>query len=374
MKPLSATSLLKELVAIPSVNPDGDPGTPHVGEQAMAEHVGSILKKIGADVRLMPVLPGRPNVLGVFPAARKPKRRILLAPHLDTVSVAGMIIDPFKPVLKNGKLYGRGASDTKGPMASMLAALSSFYSSGAAKDLDTEVSFIGLMGEEAGQQGAKAWAEKGPRYDLVIAGEPTKNKIVHAHKGSAWIRLFTEGKACHASQPHRGKNAITAMAAALVQLQEKLPSAFTAIRHPALASPTFSVGLIQGGSKTNIVPDACSVTIDVRLVPPMTSAAVVKLFHAALKGHKVRIEVPKVAPPLDTDPDDEMIRRILPATAGLDVAPWFCDACVFAQKGMAAVALGPGSITEAHTNDEFIRVKDLEGGTAMFRRLLERLR
>jgi acetylornithine deacetylase/succinyl-diaminopimelate desuccinylase-like protein len=284
-----------------------------------------------------------------------------------------MSIDPFKPVVKNGRLYGRGASDTKGPMASMLAALAAFYGSGKARALETEVSFIGLVGEEAGQQGAKHWAENGPRYDLVVAGEPTQNKIVHAHKGSAWIRLHTAGKACHASQPHLGKNAIDAMAAALVQLRERLPSAFAAIRHPALGPPTFSVGLIQGGSKTNIVPDACTVTVDVRLVPPMTSASVVRLFRAALKGHQVRIEVPKAAPPLDTDPKNGVLRRILPATAGLDVAPWFCDACVFAQKGMAAVALGPGSIAEAHTKDEFIRVKDLEEGTAMFRRVLERL-
>src|SRR5262249_45248850 len=121
--PRTVVELLQELIRIPSVNPHGDPGTDGVGEARMAEYLAEFLGSIGAPAELREVLPGRPNVVARWPADRPGKPRILFAPHTDTVSVGGMSIDPFSGELRDGKIWGRGASDTKGPMASMLWAL-----------------------------------------------------------------------------------------------------------------------------------------------------------------------------------------------------------------------------------------------------------
>lgn len=119
----SVVRLLKDLVAIPSVNPAGNPGTEHIGEGNLAKFVGDYLQRAGAEISYQVVEKDRPNVLARFPGPNKKARRIVFAPHLDTVSVLGMTIPPFDPVIRSGKLYGREASDTKGPMAAMLVAL-----------------------------------------------------------------------------------------------------------------------------------------------------------------------------------------------------------------------------------------------------------
>ena len=131
--------------------------------------MGEFLKGCGAEVELRTVAPGRPNVIGRFPGGEG-KRRVILAPHLDTVSVAGMTIDPFGGELRDGKIWGRGASDTKGPMAAMLWSLREL--SGRMAGLGHEVWFVGLMGEEAGQEGARAFVKE-ERADFALIAEPT---------------------------------------------------------------------------------------------------------------------------------------------------------------------------------------------------------
>ena len=177
MKALSPVALLGELTRIPSVNPEGEPGVDEPGEARLAGYLEKLLNDLGAEVWLREVLPGRPNVVARFPSDRAGKPRLLLAPHTDTVSVAGMTIDPFGGDVSEGKVWGRGASDTKGPMASMLCALSRLGEE--IPKLGYEIWFAGLMGEESGQHGAKALASE-ENFDFVIAGEPTDLKTVHA--------------------------------------------------------------------------------------------------------------------------------------------------------------------------------------------------
>src|ERR1700743_965570 len=118
----NVVELLQDLVAIPSVNPQGNPGTDHTGEQAIAEYVADFLRQLGAEVTLDPIEPGRPNVVATFTPAQS-VAHLAFAPHLDTVSVAGMTVSPFDPVVRDGKLFGRGSTDTKGPMAAALWAV-----------------------------------------------------------------------------------------------------------------------------------------------------------------------------------------------------------------------------------------------------------
>jgi acetylornithine deacetylase/succinyl-diaminopimelate desuccinylase-like protein len=228
----SVTELLQALIRIPSVNPAGNPGIEQTGEQQCAEFVGEFLRDLGAHVELRQVLPGRPNVVGRFPSDRPGKPRILFAPHTDTVSVAGMTIDPFSGELREGKIWGRGASDTKGPMASMLWALKK--SIDIIPTLRHEIWFAGLAGEEAGQHGAHALAKEEP-FDFVIAGEPTDMQVVYTHKGCTNLRLVTRGKAVHSSHPEAGDNAIYKMAEVIRLIRDKLVPEMRRHKHPVLA-------------------------------------------------------------------------------------------------------------------------------------------
>jgi acetylornithine deacetylase/succinyl-diaminopimelate desuccinylase-like protein len=196
--PRTVVELLQDLVRIPSVNPHGEPGTAGVGEAKIAAYLAEFLRGIGAEVEVREVLPDRPNVVARWPGDRPGKPRVLFAPHTDTVSVGGMSIDPFSAEIRDGRLWGRGASDTKGPMASMLWALKEAREK--LPGLAHEIWFAGLMSEEADQHGSRALAAQ-ERFDFVIAAEPTNLEVVHTHKGSAFFNLRTGGLAGHASRP-----------------------------------------------------------------------------------------------------------------------------------------------------------------------------
>lgn len=367
----SVVNLCSKLVQIPSVNPAGSPGTEHVGEAACAQYVGDFLSSIGAHVDLVEVLPGRPNVIGRFPSDREGKPRLLLAPHTDTVSVSGMTIDSFGGVLHDGRLWGRGASDTKGPMASMLWALKTM-----AEKLPTlgyEIWFAGLAGEEAGQHGAHALA-KAERFDFVIAGEPTKLQTVYTHKGCTNLRLTTRGTAVHSSRPEQGENAIYKMSEVVRLIRHKLVPEMRRYQHPVLGHSTISVGTISGGTKTNIVPDLCEATVDIRTVPSQNSPEFINLLKERLMVACADLEIAAGhSPPLLTNPDHAVIRLLGSLGSKCTSAPWFCDAAVFARDGTPAIALGPGSIEQAHTKDEWIETADLEEGAEFFAKFLTSL-
>lgn len=363
-----AVDIASALIRIPSVNPDGgDPGTDQTGEAACASWVADFLRGCGADVSLRKVLPGRPNVVGRFPSRRAAGRRILLAPHLDTVSVAGMTIDPFSGDVKDGNLLGRGASDTKGTAAAMLWALRE------ARDIlaesPYEIWFAGLVGEEAGQFGAKALAAE-EKFDFVMAGEPTSLNVVYTHKGSCWLQLRTRGRAVHASQPEAGENAIYQMMQVIECLRQEGIPRLAASSNPVLGTSTLSVGTIRGGSKVNIVPDFCEAAVDIRIIPGVDPEFITDLLRQRVPNIEIDL---KRSEPLYTNPSHPVISILQSLGADLVGAPWFCDAAVFASHGCPSVAIGPGSIAQAHTADEFIRVADLEAGAEFFLRFLKSL-
>lgn len=367
MHPHSVADLLQELVRIPSVNPQGSPGVERPGEQACAEYVAGFLKECGAETELREVAPGRPNVLGRFPTDRTGKKRVILAPHLDTVSVGGMVIDPFGGELRDGKIWGRGATDTKGPMAAMLWSLREMRE--RIPRLGHEIWFAGLMGEEAGQEGARAFVKQ-ERADFALIGEPTGRDVVYTHKGAFWLKLRTKGRAVHASAPDRGENAIYKMADVLRCIRDEIAPGLAWKSHPVLGSPTISAGTIRGGTKTNIVPDFCELEVDARTIPGQEVSEIVALLEKASPGLELTVWESAA---LDTDPGHPLIQLLLKNGSMLAGAPWFCDAAVFAEAGIPAVAAGPGFIAQAHTNDEWIGVAELELGVEFYRRFLEAL-
>jgi acetylornithine deacetylase/succinyl-diaminopimelate desuccinylase-like protein len=364
---MKTAALLSELIKIPSVNPDGEPGTSRVGEEPVACFVRSFLETCGATTEMRDVLPGRPNVLARFPSDRPGKPKLLLAPHTDTVSVLGMTIEPFSGEIRDGKVWGRGASDTKGSMASMLQALQDLQEE--IPSLPYEIWFAGLMGEEAGLHGSKALSAQ-ETFDFVIVGEPTEMKAVHAHKGATWIQITTSGRSAHASIPETGINAIDAALGVIATLKSQFAIRAAANPDPLLGVSTLSVGTIHGGSKTNIVPNRCEVSIDTRIAPGLD-------IHGLIAD--IRAEFPEVgfeyfySPPLLTDPKHPLLQKMQTLGIPTTTAPWFCDAAPFGEKGIPAIALGPGSIAQAHTADEWISLTDLEAGTEGFKTILRNL-
>jgi len=235
--------------------------------------------------------------------------------------------------------------------------------------LPYEIWFAGLMSEEAGQLGAKALAER-EKFDFVLAGEPTGLDVVHTHKGSAWMTLRTRGVAVHASRPDAGKNAIYRMCEAIACLREDVAPQLASLSDPVLGSPTMSVGTIAGGSKINIVPDICEACVDLRTIPGQDPELVQSLLRKRIPEIEISM---KGSLPLHTDATHPLVRKLASCGAKPVGAPWFCDAAVFAAKGCPSVAIGPGSIAQAHTADEFIALEDLEKGASFFLRFLESL-
>ncbi len=379
--PQSVVELTQALVRIPSVNPDGEAGTEHTGERACAEFVGEFLTACGAKVVLEEVLPGRPNVIGRFATNPSPngtpKPRIVFAPHTDTVGVVGMIVDPFGGEVREGKIWGRGACDTKGPMAAMLWALWELREEIA--DLPVEVHFAGFMSEETAQHGSRHFAKHhGVDYAFAVIAEPTNLQTVFKHKGCLWADVETFGLAVHGSRPEMGPNAIIQMAKLIKALDADFRKQLTdAGEDEWLGKTTLSLGMIKGGSRPNITADHCQLTVDIRFNPAIAKQGgpLGQLETFVIANDATAKVTPRgeTSPCLDTPAENPYVQSLVKAGAPLTGAPWFCDAAFLAEGGVPAVAIGPGSIAQAHTVDEWIEISELERGAEFFKAWLRGL-
>jgi len=371
-----AEKLLCDLIALPSVNPAFlAPGDVRAGEQRVAHFLADIAERAGLDIELREVFQQRHNFLACLTSRKRPKQRILLAPHLDTVNGTD---EQFTPRKKNGRLYGRGACDTKGSVAAMFGAVCDLSRTGR-RPAETEIVFAGLVDEEDAQRGSRALAANRFPADLALVGEPTRLRVVTAHKGSLWLRLETRGRSAHGSRPELGRNAIHSMARIVSLFETEYAAQLKRRRHPVLGRATVSVGVIAGGTQANIVPDRCSISVDRRTLPGETEASVRREITALLRSHGLRAicDDGKQAPclPLESDPKLPLIAQLLrqfhqSKPAGVD---YFCDAAVLAQGGIPSVAFGPGDIAQAHTADEWISIAELERSRRMLVRYLRSL-
>jgi succinyl-diaminopimelate desuccinylase len=372
-----ASRLLEELIALPSVNPAFLPEHhPHAGEGRVAEFLASVAAGARLEVEFQKVLPHRPNLLVRLLPKTKPSQRILLAPHLDTVNVASEA--QLTPRKKGGRLYGRGACDTKGSVAAMMAALCELVQS-KQRPSKTEVVFAGFIDEEHAQSGSRAVVKNGFKADLAIVGEPTRLQVVTAHKGSLWLQIETRGKAAHGANPHLGRNAVHTMARVVDWLETDYAARLNRRQHPLLGHATVSVGSICGGSQPNIVPDRCVISVDRRTLPGETEAAVCREMGALLRQQNLLAKVTgqTLAPcvPLETNAKLPFVRQFLQSVGqrrpvGVN---FFCDAAVLGHGGIPSVVFGPGDISQAHTADEWISLASLERGQEMLLNFLKTL-
>lgn len=372
------TKLLRELIALPSVNPAFIPaGDPRAGEKNVADFLASVAASGGLDVDFQEVLPGRSNLIARLLPTGKVRQRIVLAPHMDTVGVVSD--EQFDPQLKNGRLYGRGACDTKGSVAVFLSALLNLAAA-KKRPASTEIVLIALVDEENGQAGSRFVAKSGFKADLAIVGEPTRLQMVTAHKGDLWLQLETRGKAAHGSRPELGKNAIHVMAKIVDLLETDYAKQLRKRRHPLLRHATINVGTISGGRQPNIVPDRCAIHIDRRTIPGENDASVKREILQFIRRHGlsatlVDTKQEETAPPMETSIRLPLVQELLRCAgqkkaAGVD---YFTDAGVLAAAGIPSVVFGPGDIAQAHTADEWVTVSQLERGTKLLGRFLHTL-
>jgi acetylornithine deacetylase/succinyl-diaminopimelate desuccinylase-like protein len=368
--------LLRELIALPSVNPAFlPPGDTRAGERRVAEYLAAIAARASLDVDLHKVLPGRSNFIARLTPSGRVSQRIVLAPHMDTVPAASE--DQFIPRRENDRLFGRGSCDTKGSIAAMLTAMMQLATA-KARPKNTEILFVGLIDEENAQAGSRAFAASGFKADLAIVGEPTRNQIVTAHKGSLWLQLETKGKAAHGARPELGRNAVHEMSRIVDLLQTDYAKMLRGRKHRLLGHPTISVGSINGGSQPNIVPAKCTATADRRLLPGETHTSVYNEIHALFRKHGIHASVgcaKNPGLPMEANLRLPLVQQFLRSACqtkpvGVD---YFCDASVLAHGGIPSVVFGPGDIAQAHTSNEWISVRSVEQATATLLKFLQSL-
>ena len=372
-----AEKLLRELIALPSANPAFVPSNDATaGEQRVADFLAAVAARDGLAIEFQKVFPGRSNLIARLSPSGRVSRRVLLAPHLDTVPAAHA--RQLLPRTKNGRLFGRGACDTKGSVAAMLTALLEIAKS-KQRPRETEIIFAGLVDEENAQGGSRALVESGLKADLAVVGEPTRLQVVTAHKGSLWLELKTRGKAAHGATPQLGRNAVFEMARIVDVLETDYSAELRKRRHALLGHGTVSVGTIRGGTQPNIVPDSCAITIERRTLPGETEAGVRREIRTFLAKRKLKATMDggRIAPclPLETNPNLPFVRSFLRSVGQRQPAGvhFFCDAAVLSRTGIPSVVFGPGDVAQAHTADEWISLASLERAKEMLVRFFRTL-
>jgi acetylornithine deacetylase/succinyl-diaminopimelate desuccinylase-like protein len=394
---LPVIDLLQKLLAIPSVNPVfGAPQSDWVGEGRLTDFLQDWAIRQGWKWLRQEVYPGRENLIAVVGNSLAGGKPITLwEVHQDTVGVAGMQIDPFAGIEKEGRIYGRGACDVKGSMAAMLTALSE------ASDRQGTILIAFTVNEECGFSGAKALGRLWDKNETevtrgtltidelrslkphrAIVAEPTDLKVVVTHKGIVRWRCHTRGRAAHSSQPQHGKNAIYAMTDVISSIRQFDREVLTNRGKDCLCGrPTVSVNTIQGGTGANVVPDHAVIDIDYRMMPgEVPNEAQAELIDYIASKISAEAQFEHEPPWNQSRGMQEGSNRIwaeqvaqLAGSEGQAAetvgVPYGTDAWVFASHGIPTVVIGPGSITQAHTEDEWISIAELERGVEIYRRL-----
>lgn len=360
--------LTKKLIEIPSENPIGS-------EKECALFVRDWLTAAGASVFEAEVYPERKNIVATVKGKGSRPPLIILA-HMDTVPAGeGWDVEPFAGVIKDNKLFGRGATDMKGGLAAAMMAMKNIIKSGY--QLQGDFILCATVDEEGPKMGGGMhFAESGLITEdaMVIATEPTRNKLCLAQKGVMWYRIDVEGKMSHAGNAQLGADANHALAWIINELKQRVVS--MGYQHPLLGDPTITVGKMVGGIKTNVVPNHAYAEIDFRLVPPITCKKANELLSEvcqevsnAVAGTKAKVEnLGLQRPPIEVKEGSPVVQalqkgHLIATGSNLEVEgfPAYTDAGVaFLITGnKQCVLFGPGDLDIAHTVNEYVSIEDL---------------
>lgn len=323
----------------------------------------------------------RPNIIATWGSGEP---SLILNGHTDTVSVGNpddWHQDPFGGKIVNGRMYGRGAADAKGPLAAMIAAYET-----ASEQLVPGHGRLVLMAvamEETLGAGTEAAVRSGVRAQAAVVGEPTDMEVLTAHKGVYRANIATHGRAAHASRPMEGSNAIVAMSGVIDAL-EALSARVRSRSDPLVGTASLAITLIRGGIARNVIPPTCTISIDRRFLPHenpdevRTEIAGTVAATQAQHGNEVSIESVSIAEAAKTPPNEPIVAAALSAreaVLGSASEPKGFPACcdmwhLRNQGGIPTVILGPGSLSEAHAVDESIPVADVERATDVYLRII----
>ncbi len=362
---------LADLIRINSINAfyDGEPG-----EAVIARYVERFFQERGIETWRQHVLDAndtteaRSNVIARIPG-RNSSRRIVLEAHMDTVSIQGMSIPPFLPNVSDGRMFGRGACDTKAGLAAMMHVLANLKRRPIQPPCD--VILAAVVDEEYSFRGVIKLCEE-LKADAAIVAEPTDLRLAIASKGVLRWRILTTGKAAHSSKAHLGTNAIYHMARVVLAI-ERDHAALARFPHPLLGPASCNVGKIAGGVQVNFVPDGCVIEIDRRLLPSETVPSVWQHYQQLLDEMKAQVpelEVTMEAPMLIddawmVDPSSAIVvvaRTILQDLGWNDEpigVPFGSDASKLGRSGVPTIIFGPGSIDQAHAAVEYIELNQV---------------
>ena len=371
--------LLRDLVALPSVNPMGRSIDKELAfEHRVTDYLQGVFHDLGLGYERRAVAPRRDNIIAHFPGNPE-KRGILLEVHQDTVPTDNMTIPPFEGRIENRRLYGRGACDVKGGMAAMLHVMQRL-----ARERPPQAAPVWLactVDEEHTFLGVQEYMKKPPPAEFAIVAEPSCLEIVNAHKGVARWLLETRGRSCHSSAPEQGINAIYRMGKLLPFVERYADELRASRSDPVLGPPTLSVGRIEGGLSANIVPDRCQIEIDRRLLPGEDPRAAPHHLAAFLKSAvgdvPFTVSEPWLhAPALGSEKSGELVQRLSDAIRSVGrspvchAVPFGTDASTIAQGGIPSVVFGPGDIAQAHTCDEWVSLEEVEMASEILYRLV----
>ncbi|SLN27010.1 Acetylornithine deacetylase [Aquimixticola soesokkakensis] len=376
--PARLLTTLSALIAIPSENPPG-------GERAVAQYIRDYLAPFGFTLRLEEYAPERFNVEAVLCNGAGPV--FAFNTHMDTVPAgSGWTSDPFVLSEREGRLFGRGSCDCKGPLAAMLEALRLMAQDRASWSGTVMGVFTG--DEEVASEGAKHYRAQAGKIDMVVVGEPTGNTTVCAHKGSFRPRVRVFGKAAHSGSPHLGENAIFGAGALMPRLAAFHDQVLARRSHPLVGSPSLTVTRISGGHADNVIPEACEMLLDRRLIPGETDESAVAelegLLHTAAQEIGVKSEIvgknATTGGAAQTAIDAQIVQMSIAAceAAGvLDAGPFgfqgACDLVHFIEAGASGTVIGAGDIRVAHKPDEFVPKAEFITSCAIYRDIAQRV-
>ena len=356
-----------------------DSQNPGVQESACAEWVGNRLAGMGLSVASEVVEGDRRNLIASIPGSGTSPRLVLLS-HMDTVPIgAGWTLPPLEGVIKDDRIYGRGACDMKGGMAVALGLLESLLRTGM--EMSGDVVFVATVDEEAPDMaGAQHLVASGflRPDDQVLALEPTGMRLRVAQMGLRWIDITVTGRMAHAGRAHLGIDSAHVMARIVDRLKQHVYS----LPHEdeILGRPRFTCGLIKGGVATNVVPPSTTASFDIRIVPPMTIDQVISMVESV--AGEVMQDFPGAAfditplgaprPPVRADDASKIVTGLRAAYGketgdslphgGDDGHEAYTDASMVAALtgSTSCTVMGPGSTDQAHTADEFVPIADLD--------------
>jgi succinyl-diaminopimelate desuccinylase len=377
-------SLTQALVRIPSVY---DPAREGANEQRVAAYVADVLRQMGLSVQVEDVVSGRPNVIGVYDSGR-PGRTLLFEGHTDVVTagdVSRWSYDPFGGALVDGRIYGRGACDTKGNLAAAICAVRAMQRSGL--PFSGRVILCIPCDEEGLMIGIKDFIRRGwaRGVDGAIICEPEENQICITQKGAMRAIVRTHGRMAHGAMPLTGVNPNTRMARILVALEEleHLEKARVG-EHPMLGWPSITPTILQapvyGEAQINVVPDQCLATLDIRTVPGQDHAVLRRQMEDILArlgrsdpDFRAELEVIEERPWTETDRHHPVVQAVAEsyrAVTGREPVyngvPGATDGTFLHLAGVPIVTTGAGNRHIPHHVDEYVDVGELVETTRIY--------